>query len=44
MRIAVHDYAGFSFPLDLSIELSQRGHSVLHLFSRSKRRPESIIR
>jgi len=41
MRIAVHDYAGFSFPLDLSIELSQRGHNVLHIFSEASGGPKA---
>ena len=41
MRIAVHDYAGFSFPLDLSIELSQRGHDVLHIFSEASGGPKA---
>jgi glycosyltransferase involved in cell wall biosynthesis len=33
MRIAINDYAGFSFPLELSRELSRRGHHILHLYS-----------
>ena len=41
MRIAMHDYAGFSFPLDLSIELAQRGHNVLHLFSQDSGGPKA---
>ncbi|WP_319405217.1 glycosyltransferase family 4 protein [uncultured Desulfosarcina sp.] len=41
MRIAVHDYAGFSFPLELSRELSKRGHSVLHLFSEASGGPKA---
>ena len=32
MRIVINDYAGFTFPLELSRELSKRGHFVLHLF------------
>lgn len=32
MRIAVHDYAGHHFQLDLSRELAARGHQVLHLY------------
>lgn len=41
MRIAVHDYAGFAFPLDLSIELSRRGHDVLHVFSEASGGPKA---
>lgn len=33
MRIVINDYAGFAFPLQLSGELSRRGHNVLHLFT-----------
>ncbi|MDP8989711.1 MAG: glycosyltransferase family 4 protein [Acidobacteriota bacterium] len=31
MRILIHDYAGYPFPLDLSRELAQRGHQVWHV-------------
>lgn len=41
MRIAIHDYAGFSFPLELSIELSNRKHNVLHLFTTSSGGPSA---
>ena len=41
MRIAVHDYAGFSFPLELSSQLSKRGHTVLHLFSEASGGPKA---
>ncbi|MCB2148591.1 MAG: glycosyltransferase family 4 protein [Deltaproteobacteria bacterium] len=41
MRIAVHDYAGFPFPLELSSELSKRGHTVLHLFSEASGGPKA---
>ena len=33
MRIVVHDYTAFSFPVQLSRELARRGHEVLHLYS-----------
>jgi colanic acid biosynthesis glycosyl transferase WcaI len=33
MRILVHDYAGHPFQVQLSRELSRRGHSVLHAFA-----------
>ncbi|HEX9415099.1 MAG TPA: glycosyltransferase family 4 protein [Gaiellaceae bacterium] len=31
LRIVVHDFSGFPFPVQLSRELARRGHSVLHL-------------
>lgn len=31
MRIVVHDFIGLAFPVQLSRELAQRGHAVLHL-------------
>lgn len=33
MRIIVHDYAGHAFPVQLSRELSRRGHEVAHLYA-----------
>jgi glycosyltransferase involved in cell wall biosynthesis len=41
MRIAVNDYAGFSFPLELSTELSKRGHSVLHILTEASGGPKA---
>ena len=41
MRIAVNDYAGFSFPFELSSELSKRGHNVLHLFTKASGGPKA---
>jgi colanic acid biosynthesis glycosyl transferase WcaI len=35
MRIAVHDYCGHPFQVQLSRELARRGHEVLHLYSPS---------
>ena len=32
MRIAVHDFGGYAFPFQLSRELANRGHDVVHLF------------
>jgi len=32
MRIAVHDFAGHPFQVQLSRELASRGHSVMHLY------------
>jgi colanic acid biosynthesis glycosyl transferase WcaI len=31
MRILIHDFAGYSFPVQLSRKLAGRGHQVLHL-------------
>ena len=42
MRIAIHDYAGFSFPLALSGEMARRGHQVLHLFSEASGGPKAL--
>jgi colanic acid biosynthesis glycosyl transferase WcaI len=44
MRIAINDYAGFSFPLELSRELSRRGHHVLHLYSEASGGPKASPR
>jgi len=44
MRIAMHDYAGFSFPLELSIEFSKRGHNVLHLFTAASGGPKASFK
>ena len=33
MRILVHDYSGHPFQVQLSRELSRRGHDVTHSFS-----------
>ena len=33
MRIIVHDFGAYAFPVELSRELAIRGHDVLHLFS-----------
>jgi glycosyltransferase involved in cell wall biosynthesis len=37
LRIVVHDYSGFPFPVQLSRELARRGHGVLHLHCPSYR-------
>ena len=31
MKILIHDYAGYPFPLGLSRELARRGHQVWHV-------------
>ena len=35
MRIVINDYAGLTFPLELSKELSKRGHCVKHIFTQA---------
>jgi glycosyltransferase involved in cell wall biosynthesis len=30
MRLVIHDYSGYAFPVELSRELARRGHEVLH--------------
>ena len=37
LRVVVHDYSGFPFPVQLSRELARRGHDVLHLHCPSYR-------
>lgn len=32
MRIAIHDYAGHPFQLQLSRELARRGHVIRHFY------------
>ncbi len=32
MRLLIHDFAGYAFPLDLSRALARRGHEVLHVY------------
>ena len=43
MRIAMHDYAGFSFPLELSIEFSKKRTKRFASFYGRKWRAESVI-
>jgi glycosyltransferase involved in cell wall biosynthesis len=42
-RIVVHDYGGYSFPLDLSRALAGRGHEVLHLHPGGFRQPRADV-
>ena len=35
MRILVHDYGGYAFPLELSQELAKRGYEVFHAYCAS---------
>ena len=44
MRIAIHDYAGFPFPLELSSELSKRGHNILHLYTEASGGPKGLFK
>lgn len=43
MRIAVHDYCGHPFQIQLSRALAARGHDVLHLFSGSISSPRGAV-
>lgn len=44
MRILVHDYAGYAFPLQLSRALARRHHQVLHLYSGSFQAPKGLVK
>ncbi|HEX5578511.1 MAG TPA: glycosyltransferase family 4 protein [Candidatus Limnocylindria bacterium] len=39
MRIAVHDFGGYPFIVELSRELAARGHEVFHLYAEGFRTP-----
>ena len=43
MRIAVHDYAGHPFQVQLSRELARRGHQILHLHFESFPTPKGGV-
>jgi colanic acid biosynthesis glycosyl transferase WcaI len=43
MRIAVHDFAGHPFQVQLSRELSRKGHSVAHLYLRDLPGPKGPL-
>lgn len=43
MRILVHDFAGHPFTVQLSRELAQRGHAVLHLYSSVNKTPKGAL-
>jgi len=43
MRIAIHDFAGHPFQVQLSRELAGRGHSVLHLYLRELPGPKGRL-
>ena len=43
MRILVHDYSGHPFQIQLSRELSRRGHDVLHVYSASFETPHGDL-
>lgn len=42
MRLVVHDYVGYAYPIDLSVELAKRGHEVTHLYAGSFQAPKGI--
>jgi Glycosyltransferase len=44
MKILLHDYSGHPFQVQLSRELSRRGHQVLHLYSESFQTPKGHIK
>ncbi|QHA93697.1 glycosyltransferase family 4 protein [Bacillus sp. N1-1] len=44
MRIMVHDYGGYSFPIQLSRSLAERGHDVIHVFSQSVLSPQGSLK
>jgi colanic acid biosynthesis glycosyl transferase WcaI len=43
VRIAVHDYSGHPFQVQLSRELARRGHQVRHIFSSSFQTPKGNL-
>ena len=43
MRIAVHDYAGHPFQVDLSRELARRGHAVWHIYFAGDKGPKGTM-
>jgi colanic acid biosynthesis glycosyl transferase WcaI len=43
MRLLIHDYAGHPFQVQLSRELAQRGHEVLHLYAASIETPRGRL-
>lgn len=43
MRILVHEYVGYAFPLQLSKTLASRGHQVQHVYSSSFQSPKGSL-
>lgn len=43
LRIAIHDYGGYAFIVDLSRALARRGHHVLHLFASRNPTPHGLL-
>jgi glycosyltransferase involved in cell wall biosynthesis len=43
MKIIVHDYGGYAFPVQLSRALAARGHNVLHLHCSSTETPHGEL-
>ena len=43
MRIAIVDYSGHAFPVQLSRSLAERGHQVLHSYFREFQSPHGKL-
>jgi glycosyltransferase involved in cell wall biosynthesis len=43
MKILVHDFPGYAFPVQLSRALAQRGHQVLHLYAGFSQSPHGFL-
>jgi len=43
VKILIHDYAGHPFPVQLSRELSRRGHEVTHAFASQLLTPRGVL-
>lgn len=43
MRILVHEFSGFAFPIELSRALAHRGHEVLHVYCSSFPNPKGRV-
>ncbi|RQW04876.1 glycosyltransferase WbuB, partial [candidate division KSB1 bacterium] len=41
--ILMHDYGGYAFPLELSLELARRGHRLLHVYTSSSGSPTAAF-
>jgi glycosyltransferase involved in cell wall biosynthesis len=44
MRLAIHDFGGFAFVLQLSRELSRRGHDVVYFYASNLPGPHRLVR
>ena len=43
MRILIHDYSGHPPQIEISHELSRRGHDVLYLYAKGNRTPRGAV-